>query len=235
MNNNPHDHEHQHEHPHDHADEHHDHSHHHEKNTRWVVILTIATMLLEIGFGYYSNSMALTAEGWHMSTHVFAIGLTWLAYFFTRKYAQHERISFEKNKLLALSGFTSAIVLQIIAVIMALESIERLIHPLPIKFIEAIFVAIIGLVVNGLSAILLHHDHEHSDHNIRAAYLHVLADGLTSVTAIIALSAGMYFNIYWLDALSGIIGSVVITSWAVQLIKGSGSELIGFRNTNIKP
>ena len=213
---------------HDH-EHHHDHSELHENKTRWVVILTIGTMILEICFGYYSKSMALTAEGWHMSTHVFAIGLTWLAYFFSRKYAQHEKISFEKSKLLALSGFTSAIVLQIIAVLMIVESVGRLIIPLPIKFSEAIFVAVIGLIVNGISAKLLHHDHEHSDHNIRAAYLHVLADLLTSFAAIIALTAGMYFNIYWLDAVSGIIGSIVITSWAVQLIKNSSVELIDFR------
>src|SRR5205823_8391669 len=131
-----------------------------------------------------------------MSSHVFALGLTWLAYLIARKYSQHEKVSFEKHKLLALSGFTSAIVLQIIAVIMAVESIQRLIHPLPIKFSEAIIVAVIGLIVNALSAKLLHHGHEHADHNIRAAYLHVLADGLTSLTAIIALSLGMYFNMY---------------------------------------
>jgi cation diffusion facilitator family transporter len=201
-----------------------------ETKTRWVVILTVATMILEIVFGYYANSMALTAEGWHMSTHVFAIGLTWLAYFIARKYSTSERISFQKDKLLSLSGFTSAIVLQIIAVIMAVESVRRLIHPLPIKFSEAIMVAVIGLIVNSISAKLLHHEyHGHSDHNIRAAYLHVLADGLTSLTAIIALSLGLYFHIYWLDSLSGLIGSVVITSWAVQLIKGSGSGLIEFK------
>src|ERR1017187_2923594 len=149
--------EHEHSHDHDHhSHEDHDHSAHHENKTRWVVILTIITMILEIGFGYYSNSMALTAEGWHMSTHVFAIGLTWLAYFFSRKYSNHEKISFDKKKLLSLSGFSSAIVLQIVAVIMILESAERLIHPLPIKFSEAIFIAFIGMVVNGLSAILLH-------------------------------------------------------------------------------
>jgi cation diffusion facilitator family transporter len=213
-------------------EEEHDHdSEVHESKTRWVVMLTVATMILEIVFGYYANSMALTAEGWHMSTHVFAIGLTWLAYFAARKYSKSEYVTFNKDKLLSLSGFTSAIVLQIIAVIMAIESVQRIIHPLPIKFGEAIFVAFIGLVVNGISAKLLHHDHHHgrSDHNIRAAYLHVLADGLTSLTAIIALSLGLCFNIYWLDAISGLIGSVVITSWAIQLIKGSGSGLIDFK------
>jgi cation diffusion facilitator family transporter len=204
-------------------------AHDHESQTAWVVILTIITMILEITIGYYSNSMALTAEGWHMSTHVFAIGLTWAAYFFTRKYGQSQKISFQSDLLLSLSGFTSAIVLQIIAIIMAIESIGRLIHPLPIKFGEAIVVAIIGLVVNAISALLLKHDHDHQDHNIRAAYIHVLADGLTSLTAIIALTIGLFFHLYWLDALSGIIGAVVITSWAVQLIRGSGSKLVGFK------
>jgi cation diffusion facilitator family transporter len=204
-------------------------AHDHESQARWVVILTVITMILEIIIGYYSNSMALTAEGWHMSTHVFAIGLTWAAYFFTRKYGGSQKISFQSDRLSSLSGFTSAIVLQIIAIIMALESIGRLIHPLPIKFGEAIVVAAIGLVVNGISALLLKHDHDHQDHNIRAAYLHVLADGLTSLTAIIALTIGLFFHLYWLDSLSGIIGSIVITSWAFQLIKGSGSKLIDFK------
>ena len=130
---------------------------------------------------------------------------------------------------MSLSGFTSAIVLQIIAIIMAIESLERLVNPIPIRFSEAIYVAILGLVVNGISAKLLHHDHAHTDNNIRAAYIHVIADGLTSLTAIIALSAGMYFGIYSLDAISGLIGAVVITSWSVTLIKNAGSELIGFR------
>jgi cation diffusion facilitator family transporter len=207
-------------------------AHDHESQTRWVVILTVITMILEIVIGYYSNSMALTAEGWHMSTHVFAIGLTWAAYLFTRKYSQSQKISFQSDRLLSLSGFTSAIVLQIIAIIMALESIGRLIHPLPIKFGEAIIVAVIGLVVNSISAVLLKHDHDHQDDNIRAAYLHVLADGLTSLTAILALTIGLFFHLYWLDSLSGIIGSIVITSWAFQLIKGSGSKLIDFKKAN---
>jgi cation diffusion facilitator family transporter len=208
---------------------HHDHHHSHEHKTRWVVILTALTMVLEIIFGYYSNSMALTAEGWHMSTHVLAIGLSWLAYVVIRKYAGSERLSFGNDKVLALSGFTSAIILLVIAIVMAIESIERLIAPLPIRFSEAIVVAAIGLVVNAISAVVLHHDREVSDANIRAAYIHVLADGLTSVTAIIALTLGMIYNIYALDALSGIIGSVVITSWSITLIRGSGKTLIEFQ------
>ncbi|MBS1526447.1 MAG: cation diffusion facilitator family transporter [Bacteroidetes bacterium] len=206
---------------HDHADE-------HENSSKWVVFLTVVTMILEIVIGYFSNSMALTAEGWHMSTHVFAIGLTWLAYLLTRKYGQSNKFSFKKQKVLSLSGFTSAIILQFIAVIMAIESIGRLFHPLVVNFSAAIMVATVGLIVNGISAKMLHHRHEHHDHNIRAAYIHVLADGLTSLTAIIALGLGWYFHIYWLDDLSGLIGALVITGWAVQLIKGSGRTLIDY-------
>ena len=204
----------------------------HEKRTLWVVYLTAATMIIEIIFGYWTNSMALLADGYHMASHVFALGLAWIAYFVSRKYSSKEHYSFSKTKMLALSGFTSAIVLQIIAIIMAVQSFERLMNPLEIKFNEAIIIAIIGLIVNALSAYFLHHDHEHHDHNIRSAYLHVLADGLTSITAIIALTAGMYFKLYSLDSISGIISSVVITKWSFELIKGSGKDLIDFKSNN---
>ncbi|MDN5288478.1 MAG: nitroreductase [Mucilaginibacter sp.] len=207
--------------PHEHADD-------YENTSKWVVYLTVFTMILEIGVGYYSRSMALTTEGWHMSTHVFAIGLTWLAYLFTRKHAGSGKYTFQKENVLSLSGFASAIVLQLIAVIMAIESIGRLIHPTSVKFSEAIIVAVIGLVVNAICAKMLHHGHDHHDDNIRAAYLHVLADGLTSFTAIIALCIGWYYQLYWLDDISGLIGALVITSWAVQLIRGSGGKLIGY-------
>jgi cation diffusion facilitator family transporter len=186
-------------------------------------------MAVEIFFGYWTNSMALLADGYHMASHVFALGLSWAAYIISRKYSKTEKYSFEKSKLLALSGFTSAIVLIVIAVIMAIESIDRFFNPVEIKFGEAIFVAVIGLTVNVLSAVFLHHGHEHHDHNIRSAYLHVLADGLTSLTAIIALTAGMLYNLYSLDSISGIISSVVITKWAYGLIKGSGKDLINFK------
>jgi len=206
-----------------------DHSQAHEQRTRWVVYLTAVTMVIEIMFGYWTNSMALLADGWHMASHVFALGLTWIAYVIARKFSQSDKLSFNKKKLLALSGFTSAVVLQIVAIVMAIESVNRLLNPLEIKFNEAIFVAFIGLAVNGLSAYFLHHNHEHHDHNIRSAYLHVLADGLTSITAIIALSAGMYYNLYSLDSISGIISSIVITKWAIDLMKGSGKDLIEFK------
>lgn len=207
----------------------HSHTHTNEQRTKWVVILTAITMVVEIIFGYFTNSMALLADGWHMASHVFALGLTWIAYYVARKYAQTETYSFSKERLLALSGFTSAVALQIVAIIMAVESFNRMLNPIEILFSQAIIVAVIGLVVNGVSALFLHHDHDHHDHNIRSAYLHVLADGLTSLTAIVALVIGMYWKIYWLDCVSGIISSIVITKWAVDLIKGSGKVLIDFK------
>ena len=222
--------EHSHNHGHGHSHEH-SHTDLHERKTRLVVLLTFITMLLEISFGYYTNSMALLADGWHMSSHVFAIGLTWIAYIIARKYSESAHFNFSRGKILALAGFTSAIVLQIMAVIMAIESVRRLISPLPINFVDAIYVAVIGLIVNGISALVLRHDHHHGDHNIRSAYLHVLADGLTSVTAIIALLGGMYYNIYSLDAISGILSSLLISKWAIELITNSGKELIEFKKT----
>lgn len=229
--NNHHHHDHHHPHSHDHSHEHthDDHSGEHEQRTRWVVYLTSGTMAVEIFFGYWTGSMALLADGYHMASHVFALGLSWAAYIIARKYSENSKYSFSKNKLLALSGYTSAIVLLVIAVIMAIESIDRFFNPVEIKFGEAIIVAVIGLIVNALSAMFLHHGHEHHDHNIRSAYLHVLADGLTSITAILALTAGMFYNLYSLDSISGIISSVVITKWSFGLLKGSGKDLIDLK------
>jgi cation diffusion facilitator family transporter len=217
-------HTHEHEHPHPQS-----HTHIYERKTKWVVYLTAITMVAEIGFGFYTNSMALLADGFHMSTHAFALGLAWLAYVMSRKYSNHSKFSFSGDKLLSLSGYSSALFLVVIAVLMAVESINRLLNPLVIKFGEAIFVAAIGLTVNVLSAIILHHDERHADHNIRAAYLHVIADGLTSITAIIALVGGMLWNIYSLDAISGILSSIIITKWSIDLIRNSGKDLIDFK------
>jgi len=203
-----------------------------ERKTRLVVILTAITMMLEVGYGYWTNSMALLADGYHMASHVFALGLSWFAYIIVRKVTYTQQYSFNKEKILALSGYTSAIVLFIVALVMAVESVRRLISPIEIRFSEAILVAVIGLIVNVLSAIFLHHDKKHSDHNIRAAYLHVIADGLTSITAIIALLAGMYLRLYSLDAFSGIVSSIVITRWAIGLMIRAGKDLADFkRNT----
>lgn len=214
------------------SDHHHNHSHSHEQRTRWVVYLTAVTMVVEIFFGYWTNSMALLAEGWHTASHVFALGITWIAYASVRKYSNHEIFFFNQKKVLALSGFASAVVLQIVALLMAFESAQRLLHPLPIIFAEAIFVAVIGLIVHGISALLLRHNHENHDHNIRSAYLHMLADTLTCLTAIVALLFGMLYNLYWLDSVSGIICSFVITKWAIELIRSSGKELIEFGKKN---
>lgn len=201
-----------------------------ESKTRLVVIISALTMAVEITFGYLTNSIALLADGYHMASHVLALGLSWLTYVVARKYAHSGRYVFNKEKLMALTGFSSALLLQVIAIIMAVHSVERLIVPLPIRFGDAIVVAFIGLVVNVVSAFILHHKQEHSDHNIRSAYLHVLADGLTSLTAIVALTAGLFFDLFWLDAISGIISSMVITNWAVKLIFHSGKTLIEFTN-----
>ena len=233
------DHKHDHDHKHGHSHSH-SHSHHefdpndlHESKTKIVVFITAIAMILEVGAGYVTHSMALIAEGWHMTTHVFAIGLTYIAYVAARKYAETEHYSFKKNKLLSLSGYTSAIILLFVAGYILFESIERLFQTGEIRYKEAIIVAVIGLVVNVISAFFLHHDHEHSDTNIRAAYIHVLADGLTSFTAIVALLCAKYFHLSWLDAASGIVGSVVIASWSFSLIKNSGKELIEF-NKKVK-
>jgi cation diffusion facilitator family transporter len=209
------------------------HTHHFESKTRAVVVLTFATMLLEIGMGYYSHSMALLADGWHMASHVLALGLSWLAYVVMRKYGASQRYSFNHNKLLSLVGFVSAIMLQLMAVLIAIQSITRFFNPQQIHFTDALVVAVIGLLVNGLSAWMLHHKAEESDHNIRSAYLHVLADGLTSVMAIAALLLGMFFQIPALDSISGIISSLLITKWAIGLLINSGLRLIDFKKADL--
>lgn len=205
------------------------HQHHHERQTRWVVYITAITMVVEIAYGYITNSMALLADGYHMASHVLALGLTWVAYVVSRKYSSTNKSSFNNDKLMALTGFTSAFMLLGVAVFMAMESILRFYNPLEINFKEAIVVAVVGLLVNVVSALFLHQNHEHHDHNIRSAYLHVLADGLTSVTAIVALVAGMYYNIAALDSVSGILSSIIITKWSFGLIIESGRVLIDYK------
>ena len=204
---------------------------HHHKNelrSRLVVLITAVTMVLEIFFGYWTNSMALLADGWHMASHVLALSLTWLAYFAARKYSNTEKYTFDSQKLLSLSGFTSAISLLAVAVFMTVESVFRLLNPLEIQFREAIIVAVLGLIVNLASAFILHGGHN-DDHNIRAAYFHVLADALTSIAAIAALTAGIIWKIYWLDCVVGIVGAVVITKWALSLMWNAGKELVDFK------
>lgn len=208
------------------------HNHHHQKHeakTLWVVLLTAATMVVEIIYGLTTKSMALLADGIHMGSHVLAIGLSWLAYVVVRKVSKNENFKGNSNKILSLSGYSSGLMLLIFAVVIIIEAIQRLYNPVEIIYKEAILVVTIGLVVNIASAFLLHHDHEHSDHNIRAAYLHVIADALTSLSAIIGLIAAMVWDIPFIDTVAALISSVVIIKWSVGLLKSSGKVLLDIR------
>ncbi len=207
-----------------------------ERRTWYVVGLTAIMMAAEILCGMRFNSMALLADGWHMATHVGALGIAGLAYFMARKHAQSRYFSFGTGKMNALGGFTSATILALIAVGVAGESVWRLIHPSPIVFNDAIFVALLGLAVNIVCARLLKeehshahgHDHPHHDHNMRAAYTHVLADAVTSIFAVGALLLGKYFGWHWADPLMGIIGSVVILNWSWSLMRRASFMLLDF-------
>ncbi|HEX2936950.1 MAG TPA: cation diffusion facilitator family transporter [Bacteroidales bacterium] len=203
-----------------------DHSHSHEIKTRWVVLITAITMVVEIFYGLVTNSMALLADGIHMGSHVLAIGLTWLAYVVVRRLSKTANFKGNTTKILSLSGYSSGLMLLIFAFVILIEAIQRFFNPSIIQYGNAILVAIIGLIVNIVCAFILHHEHEHTDHNIRAAYLHVIADALTSVTAIAGLSAAWLWNIVWLDALGAIISSFVIIKWSIGLLKDSGKSLL---------
>lgn len=214
----------------------HIHSRQGEQRTRYVVLLTAVMMVVEIATGYLYGSMALLADGWHMGTHVAALSISLFAYRYARRHAQNPYFSFGTGKVGSLGGFASAVALAIVALLMGLESVERLLSPQSIRFNEAILVACIGLVVNLMSAWLLHgaHDHpphahsghHHHDHNLQAAYLHVLADALTSVLAIVALLCGKALGWIWMDALMGIVGAIVISRWSFGLIRESSSVLL---------
>ena len=202
------------------------HKHQHESKTMWVVILTALTMVVEIIYGITTKSMALLADGIHMGSHVLAIGLSWLAYIIVRKVNSHQNFDGNSEKILSLSGYSSGLILLIFAFVILAEAIERIFSPLEIVYKEAILIATIGLVVNIASAFLLHHNHEHTDHNIKAAYLHVIADALTSFSAIIGLIAAMIWNIPFIDTIAAIISSFVIIKWSVGLLKDSGKALL---------
>ena len=201
-----------------------------------VFWLTTVIMVLEIAAGTWSGSMALLADGWHMGTHSAAFAITIFAYSYARKHAQNKTFSFGTGKVNYLGGFASAVALAIVALMMAIESVQRLLEPQAIHFNEAIVVAIIGLTVNIVSVFVLHddhhhHDHEHDeqhqhDHNMKAAYFHVLADTLTSVLAIVALLAGKFFGLIWVDALMGIVGAAVISRWSYGLIRDTSEVLL---------
>ncbi len=192
----------------------------------WVVIITAVTMIIEIIYGLTTNSMALLADGIHMGSHVLAIGLSWLAYVFVRKVSKSNAFTGEPNKILSLSGYSSGLMLLLFAIVILVEGIERFFHPVEIVYKDAILVALIGLIVNIVSAFLLHHDHEHSDHNIRAAYIHVIADALTSLSAIIGLFVAMIWSVPFIDTMAAILSSIVIIKWSVGLLKDSGKVLL---------
>ena len=216
-----------------------------ETSTRRVIALTAMMMVIEIVAGTASGSMALLADGWHMATHVAAFGITLFAYRYARIHATNPRYSYGTGKVGVLGGFASAVALAMVALMMALESGMRLIEPQAIHYSQAIGVAVAGLVVNLVCGAMLHdhhhdhdlaedhdHDHDHDqehghhDHNLRAAYFHVLADALTSLFAIVALLAGKYVGWTWLDPVVGIIGALVIARWAWGLLRDSGHILL---------
>lgn len=197
-----------------------------EKKTRLVVLLTAVTMVVEISFGLRTRSMALLADGIHMGSHVLALGLSWIAYILVRKAEKHKKFTGDTDKILSLSGYSSGLILLIFAFVILAEAIQRLFAPSEILFHEAILVAIIGLIINIVSAFILHHKQEYSDHNIRAAYLHVMADAFTSITAIIGLTAAMLWKIVWIDALVGMLGAFVIIKWSLSLMRDSGMNLL---------
>ena len=206
-----------------------------EKRTWCVILLTTVTMAGEIISGLLFGSMALLADGLHMASHTTALTITALAYWYARKHAHDKRFSFGTGKVSSLAGFTSAILLAMFALIMVVESIDRFVNPVSIAFDEAIFVAVVGLIVNIVSVFILRvkknspendgHAH-HQDHNLRAAYLHVLADALTSLLAIIALLAGKLVGLNWMDPLMGIVGAVMVTRWSIGLLNETSRILL---------
>ncbi|QAY86735.1 CDF family Co(II)/Ni(II) efflux transporter DmeF [Pseudomonas arsenicoxydans] len=219
----------------------------HDENARrtwWVVALTFVMMIGEIAAGYLTGSMALLADGFHMATHVAALGIAAAAYGFARRHASNARYSFGTGKVGDLAGFASAMVLGLVSLGIAVESVLRLFQPTTVAFTEATVIAVIGLAVNIASAFLLmghhgHHGHDHGhshdhdhdhghhhDNNLRSAYVHVLADALTSVLAIAALLAGRYLGWVWLDPAMGIVGAIVIAKWAYGLMRDSAAVLL---------
>lgn len=211
-----------------------------ENRTLLIVVVTAVMMVVEIAAGLVYGSMALLADGLHMGSHATALGIAVLAYVVSRHLAADPRFSFGVGKINSLAGFTSAVLLMLFSLLMIGESIERYINPLEIAFDQALIVAVLGLIVNGGSAALLittphehahghHHGHHHEhghDQNLRAAYLHVLADALTSLLAIAALLAGKYYGAEWLDPLMGIVGGLLVARWSYGLIRDSSRVLL---------
>ena len=203
-----------------------------EFRTLLVITITASMMIVEIAAGIAFGSMALLADGLHMGSHAVALSINAFAYVYARRHAHNERYSFGTGKVNTLGGYTGAILLAVFATMMAFESITRLIEPVEIAFNQAIFVAVVGLVVNGASVLILgmdhghHHDHHHHDHNLKSAYLHVLADALTSFLAIFALLIGKYFGAIWMDPLMGIVGAILVARWSFGLLKTTSTIIL---------
>ncbi|MEJ7599390.1 MAG: CDF family Co(II)/Ni(II) efflux transporter DmeF [Kofleriaceae bacterium] len=231
-----------------------------ERRTLLVVILAFMMMIGEVSVGYMTGSVALISDGWHMGTHVGALGLTLVAYWYARTRRGNDAFSFGTGKVYALAGFTSGVVLVLVALWLAKESIERLLRPEIVDYAQALPVAVLGLIVNGVSALMLgtghHYGHSHAhgpghahghghaheahdhaldrgapkagtlDFNLRAAYVHIIADALTSLLAIGALSLGWWAGVWFLDPLTGLVGGVVISWWAIQLCRQASGQLL---------
>ncbi|MCX5745697.1 MAG: CDF family Co(II)/Ni(II) efflux transporter DmeF [Proteobacteria bacterium] len=235
-----------------------------ERRTRWVIYLTAAMMIGELILGYTTGSLALTADGWHMGTHVGALGLTLVAYWYARRHAGNDAFSFGTGKIYALAGFTSGILLAVVATHMVIEGVEHLIENPKVAYLDALFVACIGLGVNLVSAYLLsrdhsydhghghghghghdhadHDDHDHAGHdhaatrdkpkvgsvdfNLRAAYIHILADAMTSLLAVVALALGQWLGWWFLDPIMGMVGAGVILWWTLSLCRQAMGQLL---------
>jgi cation diffusion facilitator family transporter len=211
-----------------------------ERRTLIVIVVTATMMVVEVAAGFMFGSMALLADGLHMGSHAVALGITAFAYHYARKWAHDRRYSFGTGKVNALGGFASAVLLAGFAVVMAWESVARLVHPVTIVFNQAIMVAVLGLLVNAVSVFILgghgeqqdtgeHGDQgepHHHDHNLRAAYLHVVADALTSLLAIFALLTGKYLGYVWMDPLMGVAGALLVTRWSIGLLRQTARVLL---------
>ncbi|WP_019528871.1 CDF family Co(II)/Ni(II) efflux transporter DmeF [Dasania marina] len=203
-----------------------------ESKTLIVIAITAVMMVVEISAGVLYGSMALLADGLHMASHTVALAITAFAYIYARRHALNPGFSFGTGKVNALGGFTGAVLLVIFSLMMAVESVERLLNPVAIVFNQAIAVAVLGLLVNALCAYVLgvhsHGDHHHNghDHNLTSAYLHVLADALTSVLAIVALIAAKYYGYVWMDPLMGVVGAILIARWSYGLLRTTSAVLL---------
>jgi cation diffusion facilitator family transporter len=211
-----------------------------ERRTQYVLWLTAITMIVEIIAGTVYGSMALLADGWHMATHVAAFLIAIYAYRYARRHADNPAYAFGTGKVNVLGGFASAVSLAVVSLMMVIESLQRFFTPNEIHFNEAIFVACLGLIINIVSALLLkdehhhHHDPEHAhddqghhhDHNLHAAYMHVIADVMTSILAIGALLSGKFFGWHWLDPMMGIVGGLIIARWSLGLVRQTGPVLL---------